>query len=130
MSRSREDDTRGVCSYFLAVLSLSACSLCSLVVINCPGPSKEARQCLWCAQTGSSVREEQGCRKLFWHRQESPLWILGCMRRLHTGDTRRNQISVLAPTSAFLWNRESESGAAALQEIHIEMELEITVAWY
>lgn len=41
-----------------------------------------------------------------------------------------NLCAVLAPTSAFLWNRESEWGAAALQEIHIEMELEITVAWY
>lgn len=57
------------------------------------------------------------------------VWIPRCTRLLQAGHTTRNQISVLAPTNALLWNRESEQGAAALQEIHIEMELEITVNW-
>lgn len=52
----------GECPYFQAVLSQSMCP----IVINCSGPSKEARQCLWCTETGSPVREEQGCRKFLW----------------------------------------------------------------
>lgn len=43
------------CSYFLAVLSQSMCPQCSLGVINCPGPSKEARS-LVCTDRVSSER--------------------------------------------------------------------------
>lgn len=127
-SRSREMTREGICFYFQAELSQSVCPQRSPVVINCPGPSKAARQCLWCAHRQSPVRKEQGHRKMLWHRRGSPLWIQNCTRRLQAGDTR-TQISVLAPTNALLWNRESEQGDAAPQEIHIEMELKITVAW-
>lgn len=118
----------GICFYFQAELSQSVCPQRSPVVINCPGPSKAARQCLWCAHRQSPVRKEQGHRKMLWHRRGSPLWIQNCTRRLQAGDTR-TQISVLAPANALLWYRESEQGDAAPQEIHIEMELKITVAW-
>lgn len=43
---------------------------------------------------------------MLWHRQGSSLWIPGCTSRLQAEHTTRNQISVLAPTNALLWNRE------------------------
>lgn len=52
VARSREDDTRGSNALVVqAVLSKSFPSSRSIVTINCPGPSKEARLSLWHARS-------------------------------------------------------------------------------